>query len=903
MSADKIVNAARDGDLQRLSSLIDISPTLVNEKNDNGETALISALYYGRSDVMKYLLDHGSDINAQDNEGRTALICGILTNPPENIDLLLKRGAIIDIANKSGSNALLLASGCGRKDCVKLLLEAGADVDFQDHSLNTPLIMACLHNHKEVVMLLLQFVACVKLKNMDGKTAADMTTNSEILKLLQDSKLERNNICIAHQRADIQKSDERRNELHRSFDKLQSNTDDTKKEIDQLKAERDILQLQQKRWQEVIHERDAVMSELVTLHEQQTKFKMAQEYLLKWKDEAVRLKSETQSWEKAVRELETANAEKELFDLKRESFLRTSKELHEAREQLENFRKEQLTNEANKTELSGLRIQLSQTYKDRERFEQDQIELAMVRAELQRAKETLTARKESVNQAQRLESNVSSLSMEESLGNGSLLDERVTGVTENKTQLLEDDVDRECIDEHYFRNKLKKWLDCDSKMTACILDLSKMLLTSSSQDRSCLAIVSKVASIWAEEQQLQEETNTELKRLKREERKLFIIARESELNKEKKKNISTCTSSTSIRSENENRFPDMPPDYSTLLMEREKWHDTSRMLETTKNEFYESVRKLSAVKLEMNDMRIENERIKGGERELQVEVERLKEILALGSDVHSLREEVIRLREDQQRAWQLEKEVSLVRSLLVNANQIITELEEKNKELSTAKSTISSMNIEESGENMVTVERVRCLELESQSLRQELSKALQANQQIIKSTTTTTNAVITSIEQNDNKMYSSFEFEELRKELNQLRAMEVIYNELKNEVESLKIEKRLMDSSIKKKTKRMSKGDVDIDAVLTELTVLKTEKQKWSVAMALKEVQWTTSNNDLSMKLAVLQEELARLVSEQEKWADAAAELDQYRKIAADAERSKQKEIGGKVSNKWWNNL
>src|SRR5512132_3685078 len=70
--AGEIHDAALAGDLEKVRALLKKNPKSVNERNDDGETAL--HLAWPSPKVVKLLLDNGADINARDKDGKTPLM-------------------------------------------------------------------------------------------------------------------------------------------------------------------------------------------------------------------------------------------------------------------------------------------------------------------------------------------------------------------------------------------------------------------------------------------------------------------------------------------------------------------------------------------------------------------------------------------------------------------------------------------------------------------------------------------------------------------------------------------------------------------------------------------------------------------------------------------------------------
>jgi len=93
----------------------------------SNDSALIAAAHEGRIDVVRFLLDHGADIDAMSG-GWNALVAAAHEGRVETVGLLLDRGADVNAA-PGGRSALVAAAHEGQLDVVKLLVERGADVN------------------------------------------------------------------------------------------------------------------------------------------------------------------------------------------------------------------------------------------------------------------------------------------------------------------------------------------------------------------------------------------------------------------------------------------------------------------------------------------------------------------------------------------------------------------------------------------------------------------------------------------------------------------------------------------------------------------------------------------------------------------------------------------------------
>ncbi|UCD63113.1 MAG: ankyrin repeat domain-containing protein [Candidatus Zixiibacteriota bacterium] len=126
--AGQIHNAAEQGNLETVRTLLESDASLLNSRLENGQTPLHRAAYTGQTEVAGFLLAKGADVNARTNSGSTPLHGAAYYGHPEAAQLLIEAGVDINAANNYGYVALLSAAAGGRADIVELLLSKGADV-------------------------------------------------------------------------------------------------------------------------------------------------------------------------------------------------------------------------------------------------------------------------------------------------------------------------------------------------------------------------------------------------------------------------------------------------------------------------------------------------------------------------------------------------------------------------------------------------------------------------------------------------------------------------------------------------------------------------------------------------------------------------------------------------------
>ena len=99
----------------------------LNDKANNGATALIVASREGAINVVGDLLSSDVDINLTNQDGNNALWFACFNNNLTLMKLLIDAGIEINNQNDNGVTVLMYAASSGKLDAVKLLLAAGAN--------------------------------------------------------------------------------------------------------------------------------------------------------------------------------------------------------------------------------------------------------------------------------------------------------------------------------------------------------------------------------------------------------------------------------------------------------------------------------------------------------------------------------------------------------------------------------------------------------------------------------------------------------------------------------------------------------------------------------------------------------------------------------------------------------
>ena len=155
-----------------------ISDPLLQDYSPSGITPLMAAVSAGRTDVVKLLLDHGSNPNMC-FRGLNSLGVAAFNGHLEIVKLLLEHNAVLDIYGTIPP--LFLAIDNNHLDVVATLIDADANINKSFNSL-TPLMVAATRGNIELVHVLLNARADVTRRNKHGDTVLDV-----VKALLQDT--------------------------------------------------------------------------------------------------------------------------------------------------------------------------------------------------------------------------------------------------------------------------------------------------------------------------------------------------------------------------------------------------------------------------------------------------------------------------------------------------------------------------------------------------------------------------------------------------------------------------------------------------------------------------------------------------------------------------------------------
>lgn len=162
----------------------------INEKTNEGITALHYAAYKGNITIAKLLIQNGAVVEMVTNRGKNVMHLAAEGNQPSIMYYFIAYQAqdIISI-DDYGSTPLHWACYAGAEEAVLFLLSLKANIDAKDKEGITPLNLAVQSKREKIVKLLLQRGADKSIDNNRHETPLDVAVKKnyfEMINLLKD---------------------------------------------------------------------------------------------------------------------------------------------------------------------------------------------------------------------------------------------------------------------------------------------------------------------------------------------------------------------------------------------------------------------------------------------------------------------------------------------------------------------------------------------------------------------------------------------------------------------------------------------------------------------------------------------------------------------------------------------
>ncbi|XP_046594965.1 kinase D-interacting substrate of 220 kDa B isoform X6 [Neodiprion lecontei] len=166
-----IVNFITDDNLLGLQNFLENKRVQVDDRDENGSTALIYAASKGKIHFVRELINHGADVNVEDGDDWTALLCAAKEGYTDVCLELLEHGAQLEHRDMGGWSALMWATYKGRSETVSLLLSRGADVNAHGNYHISSLLWAAGRGYADILKDLIAHGAKVNVGDKYGTSA------------------------------------------------------------------------------------------------------------------------------------------------------------------------------------------------------------------------------------------------------------------------------------------------------------------------------------------------------------------------------------------------------------------------------------------------------------------------------------------------------------------------------------------------------------------------------------------------------------------------------------------------------------------------------------------------------------------------------------------------------------
>lgn len=175
-----LLTAVTNQEKQRVSNILASSYSNINETNDALDTPLHLAIYTDQIEVAKQLIDYGANINQQNKLEDSPYLYAGAEGKTDILAYMLEHGSPdLAVVNRYGGNTLIPAAEKGHLDTVILLLKDGReDLNFQNRFGYTALIEAVALTDgskifQDIVRELMDHGADKHIEDQSGQTASD----------------------------------------------------------------------------------------------------------------------------------------------------------------------------------------------------------------------------------------------------------------------------------------------------------------------------------------------------------------------------------------------------------------------------------------------------------------------------------------------------------------------------------------------------------------------------------------------------------------------------------------------------------------------------------------------------------------------------------------------------------
>ena len=156
----------------------------INDKTNEGLTAIHYASNKGNIKLLQLLIDNGANVDAITNTEKNVMHFAAEGNQPSMlIYLLTEQHQSTQSVDENGSTPLHWACYSGAEEAVDFLINLNVNIDEQDKQKWTPLHLAASEGREKIVLKLLQKNANRNLENNKGELPIDLSKKKNYRKI------------------------------------------------------------------------------------------------------------------------------------------------------------------------------------------------------------------------------------------------------------------------------------------------------------------------------------------------------------------------------------------------------------------------------------------------------------------------------------------------------------------------------------------------------------------------------------------------------------------------------------------------------------------------------------------------------------------------------------------------
>lgn len=151
-----IIQAAKEGNTELITEIIQSNEDCVNEQDGLGRTALTYAVHFQQMAALQCLLENEANPNVTAHDGSTAIHQACHDSNSMALSMLLQYGGDFTIPDTQGRAPIHWTCTTPSIDCLQLLIQHHADVNVRDKDGLSPCMWACRLDHIEHFQYLCQ---------------------------------------------------------------------------------------------------------------------------------------------------------------------------------------------------------------------------------------------------------------------------------------------------------------------------------------------------------------------------------------------------------------------------------------------------------------------------------------------------------------------------------------------------------------------------------------------------------------------------------------------------------------------------------------------------------------------------------------------------------------------------